>query len=339
MAPRRLKRSALPFDPDATVERLINDVGKLQVPRTDAHLEAALQDLSQVPPWSQSDSGQLARDFLETIEQAGPTLRRTVRLTLGLDESTETLTERREMDSRPKNAGGQAHLLIESYALLRVLYALVANKASMPTEPSEHTLGGFVIREVEVSVVFEKNEESHQVTILADCQRDGEQIFLVPTVGKFDDPVVYESQIWREDKDVCQDIGNPSGSFWIDHTTADYGHYHIVAFYTPCRAGDRVQVDLMQSRRVPRPLSEMSWWSSLGTERLITLHVTAAGSLLEFIQGVARTPEPELIDPTPYDQKSEDEQGSDDTETWSVTKNGLARGHLLELRWQFSEMS
>jgi hypothetical protein len=83
----------------------------------------------------------------------------------------------------------------------------------------------------------------------------------------------------------------------------------------------------------------MSWWSSLGTERLITLHVTAAGSLLEFIQGVARTPEPELIDPTPYDQKSEDEQGSDDTETWSVTKNGLARGHLLELRWQFSEMS
>ena len=339
-----------PLDIHPTVLRLRRDVvdyvRKRKAAPTIEILDLALQDLSVLPPWERAKPGRLGQDFVNALEHLDPTTRQTVRLTLGFDHPEESLTDRRAR-LRSTKAGGSAHIQVEQYALAQALYALLASKMSQIQQPIAG-LGGFVIREVAIVISLEDDRESHQVTLLADCQRDGERIFLVPTIETLEMPGSFVARISR-DGATEYDIGVAKGSFWIDPTAVAYGHYHIVALEYPCKKDDRVQITLLTSHKEARALrsfpTEGLWWRSLGTERLVTLRLNAPTSLIKKIWGVVRTPDttiPKDVDSSLNyrldEDDDDDDHDGDEIHTWSVLSEPLETDHVLELRWRFDDL-
>lgn len=341
-----------PLDIHPTVLRLREEVvtwvRKHKTAPTIDVLEAALRDLAVLALWDGAEPGRLAQDFLDTVDQLDPKTREVVRLTLGLDHPEESLTTRRNR-VRPDKAGGEIHILGESYALAKTLSALLTWKLGQPRPlVREKTLSGFVIREATVTVALGEVGEQHSVTLDAECHEDGARIALVPAVGTFNRRARFTVQRGRGDSREVES-GKPIGEISVypprssDHADIYGARYcYYVVPLSPCGAGERVQIEVASAQRTWRqnfsspPATTAIWWASLGSEERVQIELTAAKAIIGELSAVEGDQLSEAVSAPAVGRAAELVKQKGAAYTWSLTRERPDADVLLALKWSFA---
>jgi len=310
-------------------------------------------DFAALPPWRDSPH-RLVPAFLDVIERSAPQLRKTVRLTLGLDAPTESLGERRQMRQAGK-AGGNQLLLQEKYALTRVLVGLMAYdvEEAAPRRPIQPL--GFSIERVFLAIrpVVTSPEHTHHMRLWATCQRDGEQALLVPATGDFAEGAHCGVAVERDGEALPGSMCTPARVRIHPHSD-EHGFYYAIPLPASLKGGDKVQLILTASSRQfggpAPPLSRRLWWRTLGTEERIDLALQVEpgademipGYMVEAVDRADPVPEVEIgehaarsLDVKTSGPRSRDEllQGF---HTWRLVEKQASPWRRLELTWAYS---